>query len=333
MSAYIRLILISTSLVFAYANFKIFQSYRMQTEIIFDFNKQEFKSDNFKKLMNSDRNFPNLSATAFPLYALFAKYQIMFQDYNGAINTLTQNDNVNPYMRIKESLLAETYFNLGIRDSSYFYSKKAYENLPLNARHYQQYLKELTFRKDIDKINEVFFKSRAKHNPEYWLFYFSSVIRLKSENSPEIDNLARESLKRFPTNNKIKTIASYILIGEEKVRESYDLFKEGIIHFEKSQFNIASDKFISAYELNKIDYSFSENAGMSLIKEEKFEEAIKYLEISSNNSDKPDDGKSEFGLAISYMNLNQKDKACDYFKQSMQKNYKAAFGNFSSYCN
>ena len=47
---------------------------------------------------------------------------------------------------------------------------------------------------------------------------------------------------------------------------------------------------------------------MSLIKEEKFEEAIKYLEISSNNSDKPDD-KSEFGLAISYMNLNQKDKA------------------------
>ena len=72
---------------------------------------------------------------------------------------------------------------------------------------------------------------------------------------------------------------------------------------------------------------------MSLIKEEKFEEAIKYLEISSNNSDKPDDGKSEFGLAISYMNLNQKDKACDYFKQSMQKNYRAAFGNFSSYCN
>ena len=66
MSAYIRLILISTSLVFAYANFKIFQSYRMQTEIIFDFNKQEFKSDNFKKLMNSDIDFPNLSATAFP---------------------------------------------------------------------------------------------------------------------------------------------------------------------------------------------------------------------------------------------------------------------------
>ena len=32
----------------------------MQTEIIFDFNKQEFKSDNYKKLMNSDIDFPNL---------------------------------------------------------------------------------------------------------------------------------------------------------------------------------------------------------------------------------------------------------------------------------
>ena len=321
------------SLVFSYANFKIYNSYKMQTEIIFDFNKQEFKSDNYKKLMNSDIDFPNLSATAFPLYVLLAKYQIMFQDYNGAINTLNQNNNVNPYMRVKESLLAETYLNLGIRDSSYFYSKIAFENLPQNARHYQQYLKELTFREDLDKINEVFLKSRAKHNPEYWLFYFSAVIRLKSENSPEIDSLARESLKRFPTNNKIKTIASYILIGEEKVRESYDLFKEGIIHFEKSQFNIASDKFISAYKLNEIDYSFSENAGMSLIKEEKYEEAIKYLNISSNNIDKPDDGKSEFGLAVCYMKLNQKEKACTYFEKSMQRNYKAAFGNYSSYCN
>ena len=47
----------------------------------------------------------------------------MFQDYNGAINTLNQNNNVNPYMRVKESLLAETYLNLGVRDSSYFYLK------------------------------------------------------------------------------------------------------------------------------------------------------------------------------------------------------------------
>jgi len=330
---FIKITFLLISTLSAYYNFKVYESYKMQTEIIFDFNQQEFRSVNFKKLLNSNIEFPNLSATAFPLYALLAKYQIMFKDYNGAINTLTKNNDVNPYMRIKESLLAETYFNLGVRDSSFYYSKIAYENLPLNARHFQQYITELTFKKDLKTINKIFLNSRAKHNPQFWLFYFSAVINLKNENSPVIDSLAREALLKFPTDQKVKTIASYILIGEEKVKESYSMFAEGIKHFDKSQFNIASNKFITAYEINPLDYSFSENAGMSLIKEEKFEEAIRYLEISSKNIDKPDDGKSEFGLAICYMELKQKDTACEYFKKSMQKNYRAAFGNYSSYCN
>ena len=332
MSAF-KFVLVSFSLVLTFLNFKVFQSYLLQTDIIFDYNKQEFKSDNYKKLINSDIQFPNLAGTAFPLYALKAKYQIMFQDYDGALNTLYENENVNPYMRVKESLLAETYYNLGIRDSSFIYAKKAFENLPLNARHYQQYLTELTYKEDLKTINDIFIKSRAKNNPQFWMFYFSSVIKLKKEESPTIDSLAKEALKKFPNDSKIKTISAYILVGDQNVKKSYDLFNEGAKNFEKSQFHIASDKFISAHKLNPFDYSFSENAGMSLIKEKKFIDAIKYLEISSNSIDKPDDGKSEFGLAICYMELDQKELACEYFKESMLRNYKPAFGNFSSYCN
>ena len=59
-------------------------------------------------------------------------------------------------MRVKESLKAEIYHSLGIRDSSYYFSKLAYEGLPQNAKHYQQYIKELVYRKDYDKINEIF---------------------------------------------------------------------------------------------------------------------------------------------------------------------------------
>lgn len=306
----------------------------MQTEIIFDFNKQEFKSENFQKLKNSNIYFPNLSATAFPLYALLAKYQIMFQDYDEALKTLYENNNVNPYMRIKESLLAEAYFNLGMRDSSYHYSKIAYENLPLNARHYQQYISELTYRKDLDEINKVFLSSRAKNNYQYWLFYFSSVIKHKDERSkPLIDSLAKEAITKFPKNENIKIITSYLLVGQENVKQSYDLFNEGLVYFEKSNFNLSSERFISAYNLNPLDYSFTENAGMSLIKEQKFQKAIEYFNISIDYIDKPDNGKSEYGLAYCYKELGEKKLACDYFLKAREKNYKPAFRFLSSYCN
>lgn len=329
-----RIFFIGLSIVLSYSNYLIFKSYSIQTGVVLDFNKQEFQNQNYEILKNSNIDFPNLSATAFPLYAFLAKYQIMFQDYDGALKTLYENNNINPYMRIKESLLAETYFNLGIRDSSYHYSKIAYENLPLNVRHFQQYITELNYRKDLEKINEIFLKSRAKHNHQYWLNYLSAVIRLKDENSKSlIDSLATEALKRFPKNENIKIITSYILVGQEKVKESYELFNEGLTYFEKSNFNLSSERFISAYNLNPLDYSFTENAGMSLIKEEKFEKAIEYFKISIDYTDKPDDGKSEFGLAYCYKELEQKNLACEYFVKSKEKNYKAAFGYLSSYCN
>lgn len=329
-----RILLITFSIIFSYYNYVIFENYRIQTGITFDFNRQEFKSDNYQKLKISDREIPNLTGTAFPLYALLAKYQIMFKDYDEALSILHENNNVNPYLRIKESLLAEAYNILGIRDSSYYYSKIAYENLPLNSRHFQQYITELTYKKDLAKINETFLKSRAKSNYQFWLFYFSSVINLKNEKSkPLIDSLAREAIKKFPKNENIKIVTSYILVGQEKVKESYKLFREGITYFEKSNFDLSSERFISAYKLNPLDYSFSENAGMSLIKEQKFKDALEYFKISADYMDKPDDGKSEFGLAYCYKELNQKKLACEYFVKSKGKNYKPAFGYSSSYCN
>lgn len=328
----IRFFVIIFSIATCYFNYKVYRSYSTQANVIFDFNKQEFNSENFIKLKNLDISFPNLSATAFPLYALLAKYQIMFQDYNGAINTLHSNGNVNPYMRIKESLLSEAYYNLGIRDSSYFYSKIAYENLPLNARHFQQYITELTHKKDLNKINEIFEKSQAKKNSQYWLFYLSAVINLKGNEEKKIDSIAREGLRKFPKNNKIKSIASYILMGQANVKKSYELSNRGIEFFEKSKFTEASDMFIEAYNLNQIDYSFAENAGMSLINTGDFKKAIEYFQISIDNSDKPKDGKSEFGIGFCYKGMKMEDLACQYFKKAMESNYKPAFKEYSALC-
>ena len=329
----LRIITISLSIGICYLNFLIYKSYVIQTEVVTDFNQKEYKNENYIKLQNFKISFPNLTATAFPMYALLAGYKIMFQDYNGALEILNNNKDVNPYLRIRESLKAEVFFKLGMRDSSYYYSKIAYDNLPMNSRHYQQYLTELTWRKDLDEINEVFLKSKSKSNSEYWLIYLSSVLNLKSKNDSHIDSLANVALNKFPKNDKIKAITGYILYGQDNIKKSYKVFKEGTISYSESDFELASKKFVEAVNLNPIDYSFKENAGMALINTGDFKKASFYLEQSLNSIDKPNNGKTEYALGMCYKELNQKAKSCEYLTKSMKLNYRPAFNYFSQNCN
>ena len=88
-----------------------------------------------------------------------------------------------------------------------------------------------------------------------------------------------------------------------------------------------------AVKLNPIDYSFKENAGMSLINEGNFKEAITYLEQSLNTTDKPNNGKVEYGLGMCYKELKQKAKSCEYLSKAIRLNYKPAFSYFSQNCN
>jgi TolA-binding protein len=329
----LRFIIILFSAVICYLNFIVFKSYVIQTNVVEDFNTLNFKEENYRKLENTEINFPNISATGFPMYALLANYKIMFQDFNGALEILNNNKDINPYLRVRESLKAEVFFRLGVRDSSYYYSKIAFDSLPRNSRHFRQYVTELTWRKDLDEINKIFLKSKSKSNQEYWLTYLSAVINLKANEDNHIDSLAKVALKKFPKDNKIKAIVGYILYGQENIKKSYVLFDEGIKSYNESDFDSASKKFIEAVKLNPIDYSFKENAGMSLINKGNFKEAITYLEQSLNTIDKPNDGKAEYGLGMCYKELKQKAKSCEYLSKAIRLNYKPAFNYFSQNCN
>lgn len=326
----IRFLILIVLIISSYANYKVFQSFIVQTKVIGDYNSGNLREENLIRLNNLDINYPNISATAFPLKEIKAMYELRFGDYSSALDMLNNGIKGNPYMRVNESLKAEAFYNLGMRDSSYFYSKIAYENLPGNARHYQQYLTELVFKKDLDEIMKVFTKSKFKNNSQYWINYFASVIKLSDGNN-EIDSLARLAIKKFPNNEKIRTISAYIIHGQENVKKSYELFKCGIEHFSNNNFNKASEKFIEAIDLNKMDYSFYENAGMSLIKAKRNEEATAYFYKAINNFDTKD-GKSEYGLATALSSLNQKNEACKYFLKSMKRNFKPAFKDYSILC-
>jgi len=329
----LRILIISISLFFCYLNFKVYQSYKVQVEPIFEFNKNEYKSNTYYSLQNFDIDFPNLSATSFPMYSLLARYQISFGDYNKALDLLNESSNVNPYLKVKESLKAEIYHLLGVRDSSFYYSKLAFEGLPQNAKHFQQYIKELVYRKDYDEINKIFLNSEAKYNSDYWLNYFSAFVNKKTKHKKTVDSLALLAIEKFPTNNQLKTISAYILYGQDNIKESYELFELGIKDFESANYEGASRNFMKSLELNPTDYTFYENAGMSLINTGEYKKAIEYFEKVLNFKDAPKDGKSFFGIATCHFELGDRDLACSFYRKSRDYGYQPAYQRLAEFCN
>lgn len=324
-----KIILFTTlCLISVYYNYKVNQSYKLQTRVVTEFNAGDYKEETYKELLQLDINYPNLSATGFPMYALAAKYKIIFNEYDSALKMLQNSEISNPYLKVRESLKAEAYRYLGVNDSAFYFSKIAFENLPMNVRHFQQYTKELVLLKDYEEIKKIFRESNAKHNSRFWQFYFANLI---NENDKEVDSFAKIAIKKFPENVEIQTIASFVLNGMENTKESYKLYTEGLQSFKNHRYSEAAEKFIKAHDLNPQDYTFLENAGMALIKSEKYQEAIYYLDkvISDKNSK---EGKSEFGLGVCYEKLNKKEMSCKYYNSSMKLNYKPAFVKFAKNC-
>ena len=86
-----------------------------------------------------------------------------------------------------------------------------------------------------------------------------------------------------------------------------------------------------AAELNPLEYTLYENAGISNFKFGYYEESIPYLTyvIDSVN---PMTGKSEFVLAQTYAALEDFEKACEFIYASSNFDYSPAYPLIGDYC-
>ena len=328
------LILIFISISSSISNYFVWESNVLQTGLITDFNSGSFAAENYMKLKAKQFFYPNIGITALPIYAMLAKYHIANEKYTEALELLNEKNDKNPYIGIVESLKANIYSTLNVRDSAYYYSKKAFEKLPVNALHFEQYIRELVIKKDLKTIKKVFRELNEESEVrdfQLWRTYFMAVIRLKEKEDEEINYFAQQAIEKFYSRQTLFLVASYILYGEENVTNSYFHSNKGEEYFLAGDFDESAEQYKKAFELFPLESNFAENAGMALIKAEKFKEAIVYFDkalglIRENN------GKSEFGIASSYLELGNKEKACTFFEKAMSYNFKPAFSFYSKNC-
>ena len=123
------------------SSYKVFESTNYQTTLLYDFNNGEYNLPYEVYSKKLDDNYPNLSLTTLPIKVLKARYFIENDSIEYAKRLLFEAIKINPHLKSSEALLAEIYFNEKKFDSSFFFSKTAFYQMPNVNSHRNMYFK------------------------------------------------------------------------------------------------------------------------------------------------------------------------------------------------
>ncbi|GEN73721.1 MULTISPECIES: tetratricopeptide repeat protein [Chryseobacterium] len=111
---------------------------------------------------------------------------------------------------------------------------------------------------------------------------------------------------------------SNILFGQENYRT---LVYEGNQKFNGKDYDGASSKYMEAVKENEKDFTAHYNLGNALYKSKKYEEAKAEFDKAQKLSQTlPDKTAALHNLGNTYMQMNQPEKAADYYKQALKQN-------------
>lgn len=307
-----------------YVNYQSFITYKRQIPLMADFNFGKYTID-VEEYEKIDFRWPSLSVTTIPLNAMIARYYENEKQYDKAINLLHKTKSLNPYLGWNDAVIAATYFNQKKYDSAIFYSKKAYGKIPNNNLHIRLMLAAAKEDKNEKLLDSVFLNSRnnIKNDPEIWRRYLNLKSGFNKVGDSAISEIARKAVKKFPTNKKLINLYKNIKIGQERVNLGINESKKAKANFLEEKYDLAGEQYLKAYEYDPLEYSYIESlVGMNVFIK-KYDRALDYYLIFKENH-KTFDGKIEYLSALAYENLNQRRKACENFKISFNKGYKAS---------
>ncbi|MCT2405946.1 tetratricopeptide repeat protein [Chryseobacterium antibioticum] len=111
---------------------------------------------------------------------------------------------------------------------------------------------------------------------------------------------------------------SSVVFGQENYRT---LVYEGNQKFNGKDYDGASSKYMEAVKTNEKDFTAHYNLGNALYKSKKYEEAKAEFDKAQKLSQTlPDKTAALHNLGNTYMQMNQPEKAADYYKQALKQN-------------
>ena len=318
LSAFIITILF---LLLILSSYKIFESSIYQTNLLYDFNNDKY-SLTYDEYSMIDDNYPNLSLSTVPIKVLKARYYINIDSIKYAKELLNKAIKINPFLKSSEAILADIYFNEKKFDSSLYYAKDAFYQLPNSNLHRNQYFKNLKYLQDTLELDKAFNMIKEFNKPDNWYEYIIVRNEIAGTSDFKLVKTIKEFKEKFPNEDhtKINDLEKVIMVGSEQYAKSFLIANEAAMQFQNKNYSKAFELYESAILLNNTEYTFYENSGIAYALVKDYDNAVKkYDEVIYRFKTK--NGKSEYLKGILKLQLNQKEAGCKYLKLSAEKKY------------
>lgn len=315
-----------------YINYLVFDSYVIQYSLLQEFNSQKYKEQTTAFFNKLNTKFPNIGVTTIPIDQLLSKYYFLSGDYEKALSLIEKGEKANPYLKTGSLFKAEIYDHLGIVDSSYFYSKDAFQKMPRTPRHFLFYSKSLVKKSLLDELLSAYKIIENEKNPQYHNAFIVALAGMEKDND-SLRKIVLNIKEKFISSELVRISADHYLYGIENIKKSIEYSKKANDFFAASMFNEAIQNFKKASELNPGDYTNNENIAFLYIQQKEFERAIPILFELLKNTTRLNKGKAEFLLGLSLINLDRIEEGCKYMNISKKFNFPESYIYISRHCN
>ncbi len=281
-------------------------------------------------------SIPNLSTSTLPIPALIARYEFRDKHYDEALRLLRESDNVNPSLHYNDFIRTAVFAAQQKFDSVSYYAKRAFYNWPRATSYYKNVIFAAAKQKDTVEIQKAFnLYNKYRPSGEAWNQYLLGMYEVKNGTDEHLNSLLDSAIKTYPADSALfkNVISVFARSGNLALKNTVivDYAAQGTQAFMKGNYTKAAQSYIKAIASDPNNYTHYENAGICYYTAKDFKNAVIYFD-KAIKFPTANTGKSEFFMAMSFMALNNKPKACKSLYAAKSKNYAGVDTYISQNC-
>jgi O-antigen ligase/tetratricopeptide (TPR) repeat protein len=281
-------------------------------------------------------SIPNLSTSTLPIPALIARYEFRDKHYDEALRLLRESDNVNPSLHYNDFIRTAVFAAQQKFDSVSYYAKRAFYNWPRATSYYKNVIFAAAKQKDTVEIQKAFnLYNKYRPSGEAWNQYLLGMYEVKNGTDAHLNSLLDSAIKTYPADSALfkNVISVFARSGNLALKNTVivDYAAQGTQAFMKGNYTKAAQSYIKAIASDPNNYTHYENAGICYYTAKDFKNAVIYFD-KAIKFPTANTGKSEFFMAMSFIALNNKSKACESLYAAKSKNYAGVDTYISQNC-
>lgn len=280
--------------------------------------------------LDGDMSYPNINIFTVPFKTLLGRVYLRDSLYDKAISTFHLAKKNNPYLLINENYLAETYLQIGEKDSLKYYAKKIFKNAPNHPNHFGLYIKSFDSLKYSFKIDSAFSKIK-KRDSNIWKIYLATLYNVDS-----LYDRAKENIKVadsiFPKDKDIQNIIEAIKYGQAELKKSDELVRIADMLAKENNFKGSIKILKEALSLFKTSNSILDKLATSYYKLEEYDSSLHYLNMI-NLIKYQNPGRYHLIKGINLIKLDKIEEGCNEIFEAILLGNKEAVKANKSFCN